>query len=114
MFWKKNRKIDQVAQELADEFFSQVQPDLAQSFFTDAEDGAAGKGAGRKSKSRTGAVLAQLDRTVGRLRLVKEELKLGVYGKARFHMQFMSRLEDLGYSKDLAEQVNRHLMMNLS
>lgn len=109
MFWKKNRKIDEFAQQMADEFFSQVQPDVAEKFFeTDADD--AGKKSARKNK--THAVSTQLDGTAGRLKLMKEELNLGVYGKARFHMKFMSRLEQLGYSKDLAGRINQHLMLN--
>lgn len=109
-FWKNNGIIDDFARNMADEFCSKVQPDLAKQYFAD-EALSKKKKKAHKEKEQRGQVTRLLDENISKLRTFRESNKIGVYGKARFHMQFKERLEELGYSDDLAEEINQLLLL---
>lgn len=114
MFWKKNRLIDEFAQQQADAFFSQVSFGAVQDFLEGAEEG--GK---KRSKRKGGSKLGheakrELELTINRLAQFKDKHRLGVYGKARFHLKFKSRLVELGYPDDVAGAIDRAMMLNTS
>jgi len=105
-FWKKNREIDQFAQELADNFYSQSRPEtLEASLTTDRHN--------KKKQSKIDRqVERQLSNLLSSIQLFRTQHSLGVYGKARLHMKFTARLEELGYPTSLADQLNKFLMLN--
>ena len=43
--------------------------------------------------------------------LFKSVNKLGVYGKAKFHLEFVERLKELGYKDQVAEAINEEILI---
>lgn len=109
MFWKKNRVIDEFAHRQANDFFSQVQPEAAQAFLDFEETANAG---GKKRGGEHHLPRKQLEQSINRFAQFKLDNSLGIYGKARFHMKFRSRLVELGYPENLADEIDRVLMLN--
>jgi hypothetical protein len=107
LFWKNNKVIDAIAIELADEFFSQVQPQLALEFLNNPiQDSKSSK----KKKNPK-----KIDRAINKLAsdvtAFRKHHSLGVYGKARLHMNFMKRLNELGYPEQVTKQINEMVML---
>lgn len=104
-FWRKNRAIDTFANGLADEFYSRVQPRVAEEFFqgTKQKDK-------KDSKSRV-QIENTLNESIKQLDYFRRVHSLGVYGKARFHLSFTDRLKALGYADDLASRINEILLI---
>lgn len=109
MFWKKNRLIDEFAHRQADEFFSHVQVSAAESLFAESS-GAATRKRDRKRPDQIAA--RKLESLVNRLAKFEQEQRLGVYGKARLHTTFKHRLVELGYPRDLAEEIDRAMLLH--
>lgn len=122
LFWKKYRQVDQLAHTLADEFYSQIQPEIALQYFV--EEGRNAHAPAKKSKrkklkknkaqesNQQKMVDDILILVVRKIQEARHAYGLGVYGKARLHMKLRQRLIDLGYSRELAHQVNQYLMVN--
>lgn len=113
-FWRNNRAIDQRAILIADDFFSQAPPDAAKAFL----DSLGSKKISRKNLRKKKSIAAEsanvesaLWIVISRVMELKSEFSLGVYGKARLHMKFMSRLTELGYSESLAKQYNEIVLL---
>jgi hypothetical protein len=102
-FGKKNKEITAYARFLAEEFFSNLPPNLIEK----QHDGQDKKGA-RAAKRRFETVL---DDTVSHAKQFKEQKNLKVYGKAKFHLEFTARLKSLGYDPELADEINRSIMV---
>lgn len=102
-FWKRNKEIDQFARMVADELFSQVQPELMRDFFA----GVANKKDSKSVESR----LKGAEKQVAQFNIAN---KLGVYGKARLQLTILERLQELGYDKDIAKRVNDRMIMKAS
>jgi hypothetical protein len=100
-FWRKNRLIDGFAHTLADELYSQIPPQMLEK-----TDKKADKKVGRRFDK-------ELQNIVIRLQDFKAIHKLGVYGKARFHLTFMERLRSHGYPESLAKEINEYLLVNV-
>lgn len=101
LFWRKNKEIDRFAIILADELFSQFPPQMLEN---------SGKTSEKKILHRFDKELRNI---VMRLRDYKAINKLGVYGKARFHLSFMERLRYHGYPESLIKEVNEHILVKV-
>jgi len=113
-FWKHNKEIDRFALLLADELFSTVPPELAATLFgIDVSSGNArlDKKAAKKVIKDEAKMSTALNASISKVVEFRSHLKLGVYGKARLHLQFMTRLQDLGYSNSLAKAINETVML---
>lgn len=104
-FWKKNTQIDNFASNAANDFFSTVNPEVAFDYFN--------KPAQKKDKSKihkkTNQAFANLIKRVDQFKTLHA---LGVYGKARLHLKFRLRLEELGYDPVTIDKINQHLLVN--
>ena len=101
-FWKDNKKIDQFAQAIADELFSQVRPDNASRFF----GGKSGleKKQRRKIEQKFNDTLLQAQRFIA-------SNSLGIYGKARLQKQFNDRLAELGYDSAVVSRISQSMLL---
>ena len=104
-FWKKNNAIDIFATELANELFSAIQPSAAKKLFDDTAD----KNEIKKIEKKMGKELQSIIKTVQQFKVVNS---LGVYGKARLHLTFKVRLEELGYDKHIVNKLNEIVMLS--
>jgi hypothetical protein len=105
LFWKNNNRIDVFASALADELYSLIQPQLAKDYFdTPANDKKA-----RKTNKKIGGKLQDIIKQVDQFRITHS---LGIYGKARLHMKFTERLEELGYDANIAKRINELVMLS--
>ena len=103
-FWKNNALIDSFASELAGELYSNVNPDLVRQFF----EGSSDKKQMRKSEKKLQNELSGIIKKINEFKLINS---LGVYGKARLHLKFKLRLEELGYDKQVVDKLNETLML---
>ena len=103
-FWKKNELIDKVAVVLADEFYSQVQPRLVINYFQGVKQD-------NKARKKNQGLELMLKKTADQIISFRKENSLGIYGKARLHLKFTNRLNELGYPEDIAQQINEILLI---
>lgn len=101
-FWKKNKEIDLFANSIANDFYSRVQPELAQDYFVNRAE---------KSKKSVSIVERTIRDIAGKVQQFRASHSLGVYGKARLHLSFMERLKDLGYDNNLAKKINEIILI---
>lgn len=103
-FWKKNKIIDVFANDLANNLYSTIQPENAAEFFVaPSKDKKA-----QKSRKKTESELENIIKQINHFRVINS---LGVYGKARLHMKFADRLQELGYDSSLVKKINEHIMI---
>lgn len=107
-FWKKNKQIDAFAILLADEFYSQIQPQVANDFLKETTEGKGRKGKTDKQNIRINKILEDV---ANQIITFKKQHSLGVYGKARLHLNFIQRLNELGYSEDTAKYMNEIILV---
>ncbi|MCZ6803783.1 MAG: hypothetical protein O7D86_07600 [Proteobacteria bacterium] len=108
LFWKKNKEIDAMAVSLADEFYSQIQPQVAIDFLKYSDRTSKLDKSNRKISKMTENIL---NRTAGQLIAFKKKHSIGIYGKARLHLNFMKRLNELGYPEELAKEINAIILL---
>lgn len=101
LFWQKSKEIDRFANILADELYSQLPLHMLE-----------------KQNKNTDKKLArrfdkELHNIVTQLQTFKSVYKLGVYGKARFHLTFMERLRKHGYPEMFVKEINEYLLVNV-
>ena len=101
-FWKKNKQIDAFANTIANDLYSTIPPEIAQDYMN---------GPDSKTKKVNIKVARKLDDIVLRIKQFRAENRIGVYGKARLHLKFMARLEELGYEKKVAKLFNEQTMI---
>ena len=102
-FWKKNNVIDQFANDLANELYSDIQPQLMAEYFS-GEESSGVKQFGKRVQNRLGVVV----KVIQQFRLTHS---LGVYGKARLQLKLNERLQELGYEKDVIDKLNRMILL---
>lgn len=112
LFWRKNNpQIDAFAQQLANHFFSRLPPAAAERALA---GGATPQPQGKNAKRKGAAPPDDLERVaadaIQQLIRFSAERKLGLYGKARMHLQFRSRLIELGYSNDQARGIDQLML----
>lgn len=105
-FWKDNFMIDNFAKQLADDCFSITPPNSVAAYF-DKQDAAPDN---KKNNAKHDATERHLYDMALKVVQFKQQMKLGVYGKARLLLTFQERLVELGYEQTLAERLNRHLL----
>ena len=103
-FWKKNKVVDIFASDLASEFYSSVQPQTAMAFLHSQDSKTRKDKAVRKVEGKIHDMVREVDQ-------FKTLHSLGVYGKARLHMMFRARLEELGYDAEVAKEVDQIVML---
>lgn len=104
LFWRKNALIDKMAVILADEFYSQVQPQVASSYFSAAEHN-------NKERKKFKGLENMINKTASQIIVFRKENSIGIYGKARLHMKFVERLKELGYAEHIVRQINEILLL---
>lgn len=107
-FWKKNKEIDAFAIILANEFYSHIQPQIAIDFMK--ETTGERKQSGKTSK-QTIRINKILEDVANQIVVFKKKHSLGVYGKARLHLNFMQRLNELGYSENITKYLNEIILV---
>jgi len=107
--FKKNRLIDQFAQNLADEFYSQVLPAITRNYLLSSSSSTQKNK--KQLEKQNKKVKDQLNDTILQVNQFRQTNKLGTYGKARLHMTFTERLIDLGYDEATAKEVNKILLL---
>ena len=103
-FWKNNRAIDSFANQVANELFRSIQPEAAKKYL----DGASDKKQTRKFEKKMQNELLWLVKKINEFKLINS---LGVYGKARLHLKFKIRLEELGYDARVTSKINEVVMV---
>lgn len=102
LFWKDNSKIDFFAQYLADDFYSHVQPEVAQEFID---------GMPRDKKKKRRQVEQKVNAVIGAIQQFEKEQSLGLYGKARLQRSFNNRLLELGYDSAVTREVSEMILL---
>ena len=96
-FWKKNKVVDIFATDLASEFYSSIQPQVASEFLKN-------KGSNKKKKDKAvRKVEGKIQDMIREVDQFKTLHSLGVYGKARLHCLFRARLVEMGYVWEVAK-----------
>ena len=103
-FWKNNRTIDTFSNELANELYSNINPQAAIEYL----EGLSDKKQMRKYEKKMQQELQGIIRKIIEFKTMNS---LGVYGKARLHLKFKLRLEELGYDPRVAVKLNEILMV---
>lgn len=103
-FWKKNNAIDIFANGLANELFSIVSPSDAAKYF----DGISDEKQMKKIVNKLQREIQGIIRKVNQFKVINS---LGVYGKARLHLKFKVRLEELGYDAKIVNKLNQVIMV---
>ena len=101
-FWKNNKEIDSVARAIADDLYSNVQPDVASAFLT---------GSGDVPKKKVRKVEQKFSDVVLQVKRFSDKKGLGVYGKARFQQKFNERLEELGYEAPAVKKLSETILL---
>lgn len=101
LFWRRNKEIDRFANILADELYTHLPPQMLE------------KQKKTSDKKLVRRFDKELQNIVTRLHTFKTVNKLGVYGKARFHLTFLDRLRSHGYPEELAKELNDYLLVKV-
>lgn len=101
-FGKKNKAITSFAASMAQAFFKEASPKVLEQL----QD--PNKKMARKARQRYEAALVNI---VNQVIAFKKTNKFGVYGKAKFHMEFTNQLTALGYDVSASEAINKSIML---
>lgn len=106
LFWKNNKNIDIFANQLANEFYSFVQPKAVITYFqsTLSKDKD-----GKKIKKMVETNLSSLVKQIKQFYTINH---LGTYGKARLQLKFNERMKELGYDKATVEKISEYILLN--
>jgi len=104
-FWKNNKAIDNFANDLANDLYSQLQPKLITDYYQliNSKD--------KKVLKTRKKVETQFQNAVTKIQHFRGAHKIGVYGKARLHLKFKERLKELGYDPDAVTKINEMLLL---
>lgn len=103
-FWKKNKNIDIFASDLANDFYSYIQPASVKAYFQSALK------KGKEDKKIKKVVEDNLQNLVKKIQQYRVTANLGTYGKARFQLKFNERLKELGYDKDTVTRLSEYIL----
>lgn len=117
-FWQKNSLVEAFARTQADDLSSFLRPEVLAEYLA---AGAGSPVAGKKKKTghvslkktvaRSREAEHRLAEIITRVRQFKAEQSLGIYRKARLHQVFADRLVELGYTADLAKEINQLILL---
>jgi hypothetical protein len=99
MFGEKKRMLIEFANQLADELYSRVPPNVVDQHMSG------------KSKSASKKFNDAMDDSVMRVAQFKTNHHPGIYGKAKLHQVFADRLRELGYPNELANEINQYILI---
>ncbi|MEW8030391.1 MAG: hypothetical protein AB2806_21980 [Candidatus Thiodiazotropha sp.] len=99
LFGKKKRLLIDFANQVAEELYRRVPPKIVDEHLSG------------KSKSATRKFNDGLDEGIMRIAQFKANEHLGIYGKAKLHQVFANRLLELGYSNELANEINQYILI---
>jgi hypothetical protein len=102
LFWKDNQEIDAMAQAIADDLYSYVQPDVARHHIF---------ATGKLKKKQAPKVAQKFTDVVLQMHRFGEAKSLGVYGKARMQKRFNDRLEELGYDANVVHKIAESMLL---
>ena len=102
-FWRDNKKIDAFASYVADDFYSNVHPDVAREYLN---------GMSKDQKKTQRKVEQKINEVIGALNQFSREQSLGVYGKARLQRAFNNRLNELGYESDITQRIAEMILLS--
>jgi len=108
LFWKSNNEIDRFANDLATEFYSNVDSRTVAGLVRETS----GRKPSKEHKKSNRMLEKEYAALVDKIKRFKAEERLGVYGKARLHMKFKYRLMELGYDEDVVDLINEFIMKN--
>lgn len=104
IFGKKNIIIDTYAQSIADDLFSHTHPLQAEKYI----QGTFGDDTNAKKEKQE--IIRKINEIINSTQQFKATHSLGVYQKARLHLKFSERLQELGYSENVAKEINKAIM----
>jgi hypothetical protein len=104
-FWKKNKVIDYFANDLANELYSSITPQMAIDYFNESSPAKKTRKIGERFEIHIQGIIKEIQR-------FKKINSLGVYGKARLHLKFMERLKELGYDANITKKINEYILIN--
>jgi hypothetical protein len=99
LFGKKKRLLIEFASQLAEGFYNRVPQKTLQIYMSG------------KSKSANKQFGRAMDDAVRQVAQFKAKNRPGVYGKAKLHQVFAERLMELGYPKEVAEEINHSILI---
>jgi hypothetical protein len=99
-YGKKKRMLIDFAHQLADELYQHAPPEIIEQHLMG------------KSKSATKKYNKCLTNTARNLTIFKSNEHPGFYGKSKLFQEFSNRLLNMGYSKEIVEEINRYMLMN--
>ena len=102
LFWKDNKEIDALAQAIADDLFSYVQPEVARQHIFRT---------GKLKKKQAPKVAQKFTDVALQMQRFGQANSLGVYGKARLQKGFNDRLEELGYDADVVHKIAESMLL---
>jgi len=102
LFWRNNKEIDSVARAIADDLFSNVQPEVAGDVLAGKAD---------LPKKKASKVEQKFTDVVLQIKRFSERKGLGVYGKARLQQKFNERLEELGYQEQAVKKLSELILL---
>lgn len=106
LFWKNNQAIDVFANNIANDFFSVVQPQSIRDFFQGTPED-------KKEKKNRKNVEANIFIATKKIQQFRATNSLGTYGKARLQLGFNKRLEELGYDSDVIRKLNEFILVRI-
>lgn len=103
-FWKNNKQIDEFSDSIANEFYNAVTPMAFEKYLVDTK-----KAKGNKKRDKNVKRAVQV--VITRIKNFRQQVPLGVYGKARMHMKFKNRLLELGYGSEIVDDLSKLIML---
>lgn len=101
-FWKDNKKIDAFADAVAEDLYSNIQPETAEQHF---------QGIAQKNKKKQRKIDQRLVGIIGQMQQFGAANSLGIYGKARLQKQFSDRLLELGYDVAVTNKIVETILL---
>jgi hypothetical protein len=111
-FWENNRAVDEFAKALADDMFSRIQPSTVSDYFAEVSGvPLLHKLTPQKQKLQKKEVEDKIKEAVLKVQQFKSTQSIGIYRKARLHLVFTERLKELGFDADIAQEINRTILL---
>lgn len=100
LFGEKKRLLIEFANRTAEELTKDVPSEIVEQHLLG------------KSKKSSKKFTAGVDKAFQRISAFKASEKPGLYGKAKLHQVFASRLHELGYPTEIVDEINSFMLTN--
>jgi hypothetical protein len=104
LFWKFNSAIDTLAHDIANDIYAAIQPQAIADFYE-------GKCDKNQAKKIEKTLNNRIQMIIIKIKDFKAMNPIGVYGKARLHLKFKERLQELGYTSSVSTKLNHIIMV---